>query len=153
MAQPWDQLPEESSAAYARFLAYRNLGPARTVRSAYRAASAQNRKKKYTSGQWSKESAAHRWADRAEAWDVANLAEAGRRAAVRFVALIEAMALRGLEALTSGSLRPDTWQQLLDTAHALGGLVSADAIRELQRDSGDGPPAPECGPQPARAVA
>ena len=65
--QPWEQHPGESSRAFGAFCAYRDLGPARTLRAAaeafYRRSSAAVLRQLHT---WS---AAFAWVERAGAWD------------------------------------------------------------------------------------
>lgn len=74
---PWDRLDDESAPAYRAFLAYRDLGPARTVADAGRTLGGRERgaerapdgRRKGASGcvrTWSKR---YRWAERAEAYD------------------------------------------------------------------------------------
>jgi hypothetical protein len=65
---PWDQLPDEPGPAYAAFLAYRDLGRARTVRGAYRQAKS-NPGATQASGAFSGLAKRYCWAQRAQAWD------------------------------------------------------------------------------------
>lgn len=59
VADPWERLPDETPRAYEAFRQYRDLGPLRTV-TALTGVGADSRRR------WPK---AHRWAERAQAWD------------------------------------------------------------------------------------
>ncbi len=61
---PWDRLPGESQPAYKAFLAYRDAGGCRSVRSLAR----QVGKSRSLLFRWSSR---HRWTARAQAWDMA----------------------------------------------------------------------------------
>jgi hypothetical protein len=67
-AEPWQRQDAETARAYAAFLRYRDMGPGRTLADAYRQASGKG-KASAPSGQWTGWYAAHRWRERAEAWD------------------------------------------------------------------------------------
>ncbi len=71
---PWEQLPTESSRAYAVFREFRDLGPTRTLR--------QVSAKLGTARDWSLR---HRWQERARAWDAEGyrLEDARRLDAIR----------------------------------------------------------------------
>lgn len=65
---PWEIQDDEPARAYAAFLAYRDLGPDRTIRGAYRQHSG-NAGATFTAGffsQWAKQ---YEWERRARAWD------------------------------------------------------------------------------------
>lgn len=66
--QLWDRMPDEGSAAYAAFCAYRDLGVGRSLERAYRATKGQD--KGHVSGRWTLWAKAYNWRDRAEAYDV-----------------------------------------------------------------------------------
>lgn len=80
---PWEQRDAESSAAFAAFLAYRNLGPGRSLSKAWEASKG-DRKGIGVPGQWRQWSVTHRWIDRSRAWDRFQDAEAARVAAERY---------------------------------------------------------------------
>lgn len=78
-APQWDRQPGESSRAFAAFVAYRDLGPSRSIDSAWRAAQTKQAAKKRQKGgrsaarradgrfsAWCKK---WRWVERAELWD------------------------------------------------------------------------------------
>lgn len=62
MKQPWEQLPEESSRAFASFIAYRDMG----LRRSYHALAQQINKNPSSVAELSKR---HDWLERARAWD------------------------------------------------------------------------------------
>src|SRR5207245_1768705 len=133
---PWDQREGEPAAAYARFLAYRNLGPSRTVALAVASVEAspelqtarrtgRGRKgperdagagaaepRSHPPRRWRDDAARWEWAARADAWDIARLTEAGERVQVHMTELmcrLAAAALNGLETAPE----PKTWQEAL----------------------------------------
>ncbi len=73
--QPWDKHPDESSRAYAAFVAYRDLGPERSIDKAHRAqwsANPQNGGKtapKTAPRHWTKWSSDYRWVERTALYD------------------------------------------------------------------------------------
>ena len=70
---PWDRLPGETGTQYAHFLAYRDLGPSRSIRRAYRRTRPrleghpQGGKREVPGSFWAL-AARHRWKERAGAW-------------------------------------------------------------------------------------
>lgn len=138
---PWDQRKGESGEAYNRFLIYRNLGPARTLDAAYRLfAGAEDGGKRQAPGCWWEEYREREWRERATAWDLHNLKEHGRDAALAFVAAIRDVAMRALESLAT-DMRPASWDELLETMRVLNTLVGPDAIAALT-DHGEPRPRP-----------
>jgi hypothetical protein len=66
---PWDRQPSESAKHYGRFGYYRDMGPTRTVNKLHKMLNELGDKIKPDSirqAAWE-----HRWADRAQAWDIA----------------------------------------------------------------------------------
>lgn len=87
--RPWDQQPGESRGQYAKFCAYRDLGPARNLEDAARAYTplqkpARPRTRPPKGDDWSKLRTRWRWVERARAYD-AHLERERRRAAARKV--------------------------------------------------------------------
>lgn len=64
----WERQFGEPRAAYACFLAYRDMGTGRAVTTAYRQTTGKV-KAKQASGTWNTRADRWRWAERAEAWD------------------------------------------------------------------------------------
>lgn len=127
----WDQQPNESNAAYARFLAYRNLGPGRTLERAAQ----QNPRNSNSIATYERDSSTHNWVERATAWDVANLLVQGKRAATLYVAAVERAAERLLEALESG-VKPDDFNSITKALELLSKLFPGESIAYLAERSG-----------------
>lgn len=72
MADPWDQLPEESTLWYGRFTAYRRMGTERNVLQIYNQWRVKVGRKpaKTSCGDWVRRSVQYKWHERAQAWDV-----------------------------------------------------------------------------------
>lgn len=124
MAELWDQLPDESVTLYTHFLAYRDLGPLRSVRKAYRRVmqhlEVQERGgKTEVPGSFWEVATRHRWRERAEAWDVRNLKTYGARVAPLYVRMLENTARRG--AVAAAKYRPGDreWGDVLATVDTL----------------------------------
>src|SRR5262245_21439242 len=157
---PWDQRPGESSAAYRRFLIYRDLGPGRSLRAADRAA--RRGREPYTkrhgntrcSGQWSDDCRHFDWVARAHAWDVHQLAAHGQAAVVAFVHALEAATaklLQGIDRLKG----PANWKEVTASLLVLSSVIPAETIEALaaQREragAGAGPSQAEAGGFPRR---
>jgi hypothetical protein len=143
-AHPWDRQPGESDKQYGHFLAYRDLGPARTVGRAYRRATNQG---EFTRGQGAKRAPGFfrrlaqrwRWQERAGAWDVRNLQRYGERVAPLYVAMLERLAACGLKAAARHRPGQPEWEQVLATAALLGKLLKP------ARDAGLMPGCRTCG--------
>lgn len=126
---PWDQLPGEPPEAYARFLIYRNLGPARSLDAAYKIANVgKRRKSSERSGTWQENATAHRWRERAARWDVAQLSVVVPEATGLIFQSIAEYAKIILEALQERKHTPRTWAELKDGLVVLSTLVSPDVI-------------------------
>ena len=130
---PWDQLPGEPPEAYARFLIYRNLGPARSLDAAYAASNVTKRKRSdAASGQWREDSAAYGWGERAARWDIHNLTAVGAGAVAKFVQIIDLIAMRSLEALQDGSIKPKDWAGLVNALDKLGAYIPAETVSQIR---------------------
>ena len=82
----WDRLSVEDDADYTLFLTYRNMGPRRNLRAAYRAwiktlpnANTSSRLDTGVPDRWRRLSKENRWPERAAAWDVSSLQTVGCR--------------------------------------------------------------------------
>lgn len=123
----WEQLHGESNLHYSWFLAYRNLGPARSLDRAY--AAFKRDETLQAPGNWADASARLCWPERATAWDVHVLTEAGAAVVVRFVD-----AMRELAEQTIRGLReypPASFSEALRAMEALSQLIPAEAIAAL----------------------
>ncbi len=137
---PWDQLKEEDAAAYARFLMYRNLGPTRTIDLAYALAREAKRGKgkqtsKRASGEWMRNSTNFDWPMRASAWDVAMLAEVGKKVVVHYVHALERAALKTLAVLEDPKVKPRGWGGAIEAINVLGGFIPAETIAAIRADT------------------
>jgi hypothetical protein len=131
--QPWEQLSDESAAAYAHFLAYRNLGVGRTFRRAYRhwvaaagGATAGHEGPQEPPGSWHREMARFRWLERAEQWDVHVFVAAGEQAVVALVHAYEELA-RGCVRRMAGRA-PKSWDELLRSLEFLARVIPKESI-------------------------
>lgn len=138
--ESWDQQPGEPDGAYVRFLFYRNLGPARSLRRAHEAAlqsvgeATEGDDGRQLPGQWSRDSREYRWVERARAWDAAMLEEVGRETVTAFLAYLRALTIKALEALAD-SEGPRDWNAFLETTAALGGFISQQAVEQLMQQA------------------
>ena len=70
---PWECQTGENSRWYGRFLAYRDMGPSRSILGAYKRELAENSRKEQDKASvpnsWDNASKQFRWAERADAWD------------------------------------------------------------------------------------
>lgn len=135
----WDQLPGESDAAYARFLTYRNLGPSRSLESAYQVAS-KSVKSRRASGQWFKDSRLFDWSRRAEAWDIEMLSQHGREVVLNFVEGLQIIARKALEALKQDGNKPLDWSAALAAITAIGAFIPGEAVQAVQSGARNGEP-------------
>lgn len=124
----WDQQPDESNAAYARFLAYRNLGPSRSLERAYQAT--KGNAGQPAPGQWTRDSERFNWVERATAWDVALLLQQGEVAATAYVAAVKKHAFNVLDALESG-IKPETFADVTKAIELLAKLFPGEAIGHI----------------------
>ncbi len=146
MADPWAQLPHEPPEAYARFLIYRNLGPARSLDAAYQVASAGKRRKSLSaSGQWLDDSSAYNWRQRAARWDVAQLSVVVPEATGLIFQAIAEYAKIVLEELQARKQKPRTWSELKEGLVVLSTLVSPDVIAAVADNSSSAGAEPEIG--------
>jgi len=167
MTAPWDPQSDEPVAAYARFLAYRNLGPGRSVEAAYQQytgrKAAKGSKRQRVPGQWTADCAGNHWVERAQAWDLHQMAAQGQLAVVGFVHGLEAYTHKVLEALrlTKG---PTTWDEITEALNVLSNVIPAETIAALHAHAGtdlaggadsariNGTPLLEGGPRPGDAL-
>lgn len=125
----WDQHEHEPDAAYARFLAYRNLGPSRSLDKAYRAS--QGAEKRQAPGQWHKDSVAYQWVARATAWDIDNLKTHGERIVLNYVASLDSIADKLQAYLSNETTTIDNWRDAEAALAILGKIITGNAAAEL----------------------
>jgi hypothetical protein len=145
LKQPWERRRGETETAYARFLLFRNLGPARTLDAAYRAYLAtpeiddgppdievgKGDKRRRAPGSWQKEAAEQSWADRAAAWDVATLSDLGRATVVSFCSVLERICTRSLSAVVDNEIAPKSWHEILESLQIIGTMLPQGLIRDV----------------------
>lgn len=120
---PWLQLEGEPAAAYARFLAYRNLGPARSVVEAARSIGDDpkgTKRHRPASGSWKANCQHYRWVERAQAWDLHQLHEVAEHVQVSIVALANSLAKQGIKLINDS---PNGWRAGLEIFTLLAQLV------------------------------
>lgn len=132
-AAPWDQRPDETPEAFARFLAYRNLGPGRTLPQAQRCHTGGKQGKNWqrACGQWNDESARFDWVSRATAWDVAMLTKHGEALAVSWMAVIVNATRKAAEKLCDPKFTPKSWRDVLSVIDAVGKHLSPEVLGPL----------------------
>jgi hypothetical protein len=133
----WDQLPGEAGAAYARFLIYRNLGPARSLQSAYQAYADSGKvqkgsKKLHASGQWQKDAKQFEWAERAQAWDIHMLTHQGREVVLNFIAGLQKLSQKALAALSDENIKPSDWHSVVNAINTIGNFIPGETVVALQ---------------------
>jgi hypothetical protein len=149
--EPWDQLPAESDAAFARFAIYRGLGPGRSLMAAYRVYldmspdTAPKSTKRQAPGSWHQECAQHEWVRRAQAWDVHTISSSGPELVACWVELLRIAVRKALSKLTDDRCKPTTFAQCLAVVGAIAPylspeLVAAFATRQRQPEPPDSCP-------------
>jgi hypothetical protein len=140
--KPWEQLDTESNAAYARFLAYRNLGPTRSLDRAYQVT--KGKEALQAPGSWAKESERFSWVDRATAWDIDNLLGQGERAATLYMGIVERYVERLYTFLEQPGVQPNDFDSVTKSIELLHKLLPGETIgaiiaaNEQRRTTGDG---------------
>jgi hypothetical protein len=141
--KPWELQEGEPKDAYSHFLAYRNLGPGRSIDAAYFMAkeSGRGRKKRPTRAKrapsnWGLESVAWNWVERAIAWDIENLETQGRAVVTMYFAALQKAALKILTALDAPNIRPKSWQGVLDGLHELSNVIPPETVAALRAHAG-----------------
>ena len=147
----WDRLENEPESAYERFLAYRNLGPSRTVERAYRSligdavapqpvatgakngkgkqAGKKSAKKPSAPGQWVHDCAEYNWVQRVTAWDIATLSAAGPKVAAAMIELLGQLAVAGLRTILDHP--PKDFSDALKIWEAIAPYVTPEVIAKL----------------------
>lgn len=138
MREPWDQLPDESNESYARFIAYRNCGPKRSLRLAYWRYSVKFQgyrgsfKRLRISGTWYADCRRFGWVERATAWDVHNLVVYGARIAVLHVQALVKLAEKNLRLTEKLNPGDDEFKMLLQSMEHVGRFITPYIIQAIQ---------------------
>lgn len=144
----WERLPEEPEVAYARFLVYRNLGPARSLDAAYRSTAAKRDKSRSApgsklprvSGQWQSDCSQYNWVERATAWDIAQLEAIVPGSIATIFKVIDEFAKATLQAIQAGKAKPKNWAQVMEAVNALSNFITPEAASDaitISRSKGD----------------
>ena len=140
MAKIWDKRENESDAAYARFLIYRNLGVGRSLERAYQLPLNDNvakSSKSRMSGQWYKDSVEFEWKARADAWDVETIAQVGYTVVVKYIAALDLAFQRVIEQLQDGKIKPKNWEQLIESLTVLGNFIPQETVASIRQNIKD----------------
>lgn len=150
-AKPWEQQPDEPQSAYARFLVYCYLGPARSLDAAFRSAnpiaakrskprvSAKSLKQdtRRASGQWNDDSVKYNWAERATAFDIDTLTGLGQRVVVKYVNALDLAFSKIIAALQDEKAMPRSWDQILESLTTLGAFIPQETVATIRQDFAD----------------
>lgn len=141
--KPWDKLPNEPERAYVRFLAYRNLGPGRSIQSAIKASKGNEKR----NGQWSRDSSMYDWQERATLYDIQVLApKLGNEVVLNWSIAAREISKTLVEEILSGKLRPRNFSEALELFNVLSNLVTPETLEAAKQsvreylDSGKGEP-------------
>ena len=129
--QPWDMQPGETLEGYSRFLAYRNIGPSRTLVQAEQVHGGTAKRKKTPSGHWTDESAAFRWRERATQWDIFHLREVAPELVTAWLAALMTIARKTLEKLTSQTCKPKTFRDCVAVIGVLSQYLTPEVIQAV----------------------
>jgi hypothetical protein len=169
MSEPWDQLPEESDAAYVAFLHYLQEGLGRRMIDAYnqhRLAEGKHPlpKGRYAAGTWYGWRVKHRWPERCAAYDRVRIEENATLCAQEVMAYVLFLAREGIAAVKEERDLFPPWRNHLEFVYALACLVSPEdehkplqAMLEYKRATAP-PPLPDrpdglCPNNPGRPLA
>lgn len=130
----WEQLEGEKTQHYSWFLIYRNLGPSRSLERAYRAMKGDDQLT--VPGNWANLSVRYRWPERAHAYDLATINEAGTRVVTLFVEAMGELAAQAVQALRRHP--PSNYAEAMRALEALATLVPAEAVAHVQERAAQG---------------
>lgn len=155
----WDRLSVEDDLDYSYFLVFRNLGPRRTLRAAYRhfASSFGNAQKTPLSGvnvpeKWKSLRRENRWVERASAWDVHCLKSVGCRVAVNQSQAILSLSREAVRTARKVRLDPEQPAELLDVMRTIQGYLTPDAVAAVALSAAPLADDPSPVAQPAESV-
>ena len=152
----WDRLPVEDDLDYSYFLVFRNLGPRRTLRAAYRqfAATFGNAQKVPMSGvnvpdKWKNLRRDNRWVERASAWDVSNLKSVGSQLVVNQSRSLLILSRKALTAAGKVAISTEDARELLEVLKAVQAYLTPEFVGAAGQESS---PVPEAVPEVAGSV-
>lgn len=141
--KPWDKLPNEPDAAYARFLVYLRLGRTRSLDAAYAADRGTAPKRAKTrqpsgarrSGTWSDDCATYRWTERALAYDIDALTSKGYETVIDFVNTLAILANKTVKALADEKIKPRGLKAIVEMVNVLGSYIPAETVAAVRADA------------------
>jgi hypothetical protein len=134
----WEQLPDEPTAAYARFLVYRNLGSGRTLDAAYAVYSSlpqPSAAPRPAPGNWNRQSVRWRWVERCGLWDVEQMVQHGRRIVLRQIEAAELLSAKMVAMLKQ--TEPKDFGEAMKVFALLLNLVDSDALVALTKGAAE----------------
>ena len=141
--QPWEQRDNEPDVAFKRFLFYLHLGPNRTIRKAWQASlpvDKRSKTHKQPPGNWMGDSAVWKWVERADRYDIYNMARHGRKAMIRHMQAVAELAKKTLKGFREHDAAD--FEQAVKGFDALGKQITAETV-EAFRDMGSDEPESE----------
>jgi hypothetical protein len=147
-ANPWDRLSDEPPESYARFLYYRNIGPTRSLRRAYREYLAETdgftggNKRLHVPGHWTRDATRHYWVERAGLWDCRQLAQHGGQIAALHLAGLTKVARKNLSAAARYRPGDEAWQDVLAGFRTVATLLNPEVLRAVADRAAPARPAP-----------
>jgi hypothetical protein len=152
MADPSDQLPEESDAAYVAFLHYLSEGLGRRMIDAYNQHRLAEGKHplpagRYAPGTWYTWRVKHRWVQRCAAYDRKRIEEHSEVCTQEVIQMISLLAQEGICAIKEKRPLFAPWREHVELLHALAALVSENdepkPVQAARTYNGAAPPLPD----------
>ena len=139
----WDRLGVEDDLDYTHFLIFRNLGPRRTLRSAYRHylktfANTQKTASPSTDSvpeRWKRLYREVRWVERASAWDVSNLKSVGSQLVVNQSRALLNLSRKALAASIEVAISTDDVKELLEVLKTIQGYLTPEFVGSTGQDA------------------
>jgi hypothetical protein len=140
----WDRLGVEDDLDYTHFLIFRNLGPRRTLRKAYRHylttfANSQNKVTDCTGAnmpqRWRNLYRDNRWVERASAWDVSNLKSVGSQLVVNQSRALLNLSRKALAASIEVAISTDDVKELLEVLKTIQQYLTPEFVGSTGQDA------------------
>lgn len=140
--KPWEQLPDEPAAAYARFQVYLTLGRTRSLELAYSSQKTAKQRersrgtaKTSISGTWAADSSKYNWVERALAYDIDVLAGKGYETVIDFINTLSILANKTLRAVADDKIKPKSLEGILELVNILGSFIPAETVAAVRADA------------------
>jgi hypothetical protein len=167
MADPSDQLPDESDAAFVAFLHFLSEGLGRRMIDAYNQSRLAEGKHplppgRYAPGSWYTWRVKHRWVQRAAAFDRKRIEEHSEVCTQEVIQMISLLAQEGIAAIKERRNLFAPWREHMELLNALAALVSENDHKPIEAAkvyrAAAVPPLPDqadglCPPNPGRPFA